>query len=375
MARRLFGVTGIALWIVLIVVLCIPQSCAIANPLFKKLPQGWTAKPLVVSPDNISAISTKLGGRITKLTNTMLSFQNNQVQINAISCPTTADAEKIYIAVLKGHNGERDYVSRVGNTVIEFAKSNDVNFVNQASGVLYFASLPLDLFTAKYIKKIPADWHLNDSFPAPTGQAAAIGKKLNGNVRNISNTLFVVNDKKFQVNIIDCPTPQDANKIHQAILAAKSDPAFCILIDSAVIEFVSDDVKVAKEAVYELGIKPNPDQAADKQASKEDPLETQARDFVTLLAEQRFEKAVTYFDDTMKTALPAEKLKEAWNALPAQFGPFEKQLDSRKEKIAEYDVVYVTCKFQKDFCDVKVVYNNQKQITGLFFVPAKEQSK
>ena len=373
MARRLFGVTGIALWIVLIVVLCIPQSGAIANPLFKKLPQGWTAKPLVVSPDNISAISTKLGGRITKLTNTMLSFQNNQVQVNIVSCPTTVDAEKIHIAFLKGHNGERDYVSRVGNTVVEFAKSRDINFVNQARGVLYFASLPLDSFTAKYIKKIPADWRLNDSFPAPADQAAAIGKKLNADVKTVSNTLFVVNDKKFQVNIMDYPTPQDANKIHQAILAAKSDPAFCILIDSAVIEFVSDDVNVAKEAVYELGIKPNPDQTADKQASKEDPLETQARDFVTLLAEQQFEKALENFDDTMKTALPAEKLKEVWNALIAQFGPFEKQLDARSEKVLSYDVIYITCKFQKDFCDVKAVYNNQKQISGLFFVPTPKK--
>lgn len=102
-------------------------------------------------------------------------------------------------------------------------------------------------------------------------------------------------------------------------------------------------------------------------------LEKMTRDFVNLLVKEDFNEAVENFDDTMKTALPVEKLKEAWNALPAQLGPFEKQLDSRKEKIAEYDVVYVTCKFQKDFCDVKVVYNNQKQISGLFFVPTSKK--
>ena len=104
-------------------------------------------------------------------------------------------------------------------------------------------------------------------------------------------------------------------------------------------------------------------------------LEKMAKDFVNLLVKEDFNKAVKNFDDTMKTALPAEKLKEVWNALLAQFGPFEKQLNARSEKVLSYDVIYITCKFQKDFCDVKVVYNDQKQITGLFFVPAKEQSK
>ncbi len=126
--------------------------------------------------------------------------------------------------------------------------------------------------------------------------------------------------------------------------------------------------------VYVVTISATAEQKKQTQPVKDsNSLENMARDFVNLLVKEDFNKAVKNFDDTMKTALPAEKLKEAWNALPAQFGPFEKQLDARSEKVLSYDVIYITCKFQKDFCDVKVVYNNQKQISGLFFVPTPKK--
>jgi hypothetical protein len=107
--------------------------------------------------------------------------------------------------------------------------------------------------------------------------------------------------------------------------------------------------------------------------SGSDNLEKMSKDFINLLAKDNFDKAVDTFDDTMKAALPADKLKEAWNSMCAQMGSFKKQLDIRNEKEMGFNVIYITCKFQKDSCDAKIAYNSQNQISGLFFVPTAKK--
>ena len=100
-------------------------------------------------------------------------------------------------------------------------------------------------------------------------------------------------------------------------------------------------------------------------------IETLAKDLVSALASGDFEKAVENFDGTMKNALPAEKLQQVWSSLIAQFGPFIGQAGIRREKILQYDVIFVTCKFEKGILDAKVVFNSGKQVAGLFFVPSQ----
>ncbi len=92
--------------------------------------------------------------------------------------------------------------------------------------------------------------------------------------------------------------------------------------------------------------------------------------FVELLAKEDFAGAVARFDGTMKAALPEPKLRQAWQALQAQAGPFQKQLRARATKLAGYDVVLVTCQFERAALDTKVVFDTQGRIAGLFFVPS-----
>ncbi len=98
---------------------------------------------------------------------------------------------------------------------------------------------------------------------------------------------------------------------------------------------------------------------------------TSAKTFVDFLAKSDFGSAVGYFDTTMKTALPEEKLKEAWASVVTRAGAFKRQTGARTEKAGEYEVVFVTCEFEKGSLDVKVVFNQAKRVAGLFFVPAK----
>jgi uncharacterized protein len=96
-----------------------------------------------------------------------------------------------------------------------------------------------------------------------------------------------------------------------------------------------------------------------------------AKQFITYLSKEDYKNAVTNFDSIMKAQLSEEKLKETWKSLILQSGSFKKQVNTRAEKVEVYDVIYVTCEFEKVTLDVKVVFNSSKQISGLFFIPSQ----
>lgn len=122
------------------------------------------------------------------------------------------------------------------------------------------------------------------------------------------------------------------------------------------------------------GVEPA-EKATNESGTETTSIETLAKDLVISLSSGDYEKAVENFDGTMKKALPAEKLQEVWNSIIAQSGPFVEQLGTRKEKILLYDVIFVTCKFEKAVLDAKVVFDRKQQIAGLFFVPSQGSAK
>ncbi|MGO9201878.1 MAG: alpha/beta fold hydrolase [Limisphaerales bacterium] len=95
------------------------------------------------------------------------------------------------------------------------------------------------------------------------------------------------------------------------------------------------------------------------------------RQFVDLLAKGNFARAVTQFDPTMTKAAPEAKLGDIWQGLQAQTGAFKRALGARAEKLMGYDIVLVTCEFARTNLDVKVVFNSNRQVAGLFFVPSR----
>src|SRR5262245_48450794 len=115
--------------------------------------------------------------------------------------------------------------------------------------------------------------------------------------------------------------------------------------------------------------------AFDKAQEKEAAVEKTAKAFVALLDKGDFDKATGDFDEAMLKALPADKLKGTWEKVVGDAGAFKKQLSSRVEKSGKYDVVIVTCEFQKKKLDARVVFNKDGKITGLFFKPSRPTGK
>ena len=98
-----------------------------------------------------------------------------------------------------------------------------------------------------------------------------------------------------------------------------------------------------------------------------------ANAFADLLIKGQFKEAAQNFDKTMKKALRPKKLAKAWNETTANAGPFEKKLGTRADKYLWSDIIYVTCQFQEGPLDIKVVYDKNKKISGLWLVPVPQK--
>jgi hypothetical protein len=102
-----------------------------------------------------------------------------------------------------------------------------------------------------------------------------------------------------------------------------------------------------------------------------DELEPKASALVDALIAGDYEAATADFDATMQTALPADKLQESWESLPKQIGAYQDKAGSRTDTQDGYAIVFETLQFEKARLDVRVVFNPDQSIAGLFFSAAR----
>jgi dienelactone hydrolase len=109
---------------------------------------------------------------------------------------------------------------------------------------------------------------------------------------------------------------------------------------------------------------------AQKAAPAEDALTVKARGFLSALEKGDFQLAVRDFDETMLKVSGPDKLETMWTKqLPAQLGAFKKQAASRRDQLQGYEIVLVTCEFEKAILDARVVFDKAGKIAGFGFVP------
>ena len=96
-----------------------------------------------------------------------------------------------------------------------------------------------------------------------------------------------------------------------------------------------------------------------------------ARTFVDLLAKGDFAAAEKAFDSEMRGGLPQDKLEATWKAVQSQYGPFKKQVSMKKGKAQGYDLVVIKCEFEKGLLGIRLAFNKEGQVSGLFFDPVE----
>jgi hypothetical protein len=99
-----------------------------------------------------------------------------------------------------------------------------------------------------------------------------------------------------------------------------------------------------------------------------------AREAVTELVQKNYTSFFARLDTTMKSTMSASKLPGIWESVISQVGAFKSLASIRQEKSGSYDVVYVTCQFEKAPLDIRLEFDSKNQIAGLFFSPASASS-
>jgi hypothetical protein len=96
-------------------------------------------------------------------------------------------------------------------------------------------------------------------------------------------------------------------------------------------------------------------------------LTSQAKGFVDLLVQGDYARVVELFDGKMKETLPEGQVEEIWTALQDKYGQYQKQVGVRQTREHGYDCVYITCSFDGKNIDIKVVYDKEQKVAGLWF--------
>lgn len=113
-----------------------------------------------------------------------------------------------------------------------------------------------------------------------------------------------------------------------------------------------------------------PAQAPSTQAAAEDALTGKARALISAMERGDFQGATRDFDETMLKVFGPDKVEAMWTKqLPAQVGAFKQQGPARREQFQGYEIVLVTCSFEKATLDARVVFDKEGKIAGLGFVP------
>lgn len=100
--------------------------------------------------------------------------------------------------------------------------------------------------------------------------------------------------------------------------------------------------------------------------------EEKGKQFInSLLVEKSFEKAYSFFDETIKTKISETVLKDTEAQLESQLGSFKTILEVNKEGNA----FYYYSDFEKMKLDINISFNQDQKIIGFFFVPHKEFKK
>ncbi len=106
-----------------------------------------------------------------------------------------------------------------------------------------------------------------------------------------------------------------------------------------------------------------------------DELILKAHAFLEALERGDFKAAVVDFDETMMKVSGPEKLAEFWKQVPEKLGSFKRQTEARRDVLGQYDIVLITCEFEKVTLDARVVFDKSKKIAGFQFVPSLPPAK
>ncbi|OQB58181.1 MAG: Alpha/beta hydrolase family protein [Candidatus Aminicenantes bacterium ADurb.Bin147] len=105
-------------------------------------------------------------------------------------------------------------------------------------------------------------------------------------------------------------------------------------------------------------------------AAPGEDLAGKARAMIDALRRGDYEAATRDFDATMRGLSGPEKTGEFWTILQTRIGAFKERTAERRENLGQFEIVLVTCVFEKTTLDARIVFDAEGKIAGFQFVPS-----
>lgn len=102
------------------------------------------------------------------------------------------------------------------------------------------------------------------------------------------------------------------------------------------------------------------------------PEEAAARAFVDEMAHGAWDHPKTEFAPKLATALPPDKLHGAWSEVESLAGRFFECRGAKTESTDGLTTVSLECVYERTEKTIRVSFDSQKKMTGLWYVPSKE---
>ncbi|MDE3179376.1 MAG: alpha/beta fold hydrolase [Acidobacteriota bacterium] len=94
------------------------------------------------------------------------------------------------------------------------------------------------------------------------------------------------------------------------------------------------------------------------------------RTFVLEFASGQYAKVEAQFSQQVASKAPVAVLPEIWKSVEAKYGGFEKISAVTTLTYKQYNVVTVSCQFEKSPLNIRVSFDSDNKVAGFFFLPA-----
>jgi len=97
-----------------------------------------------------------------------------------------------------------------------------------------------------------------------------------------------------------------------------------------------------------------------------------AKKIIVLLSQKKYSEVKSYYDDSLKSQTD-DLVAIVWNDIINKYGAFKKEYDSRSEISQGFEIVYVTCGFEKGYADVTVQFSSPERLAIIGFKPSDKK--
>jgi len=96
-----------------------------------------------------------------------------------------------------------------------------------------------------------------------------------------------------------------------------------------------------------------------------------AEEFIADMHAEDFNSAVSFFNADMKKAMSERKLQQNWEAVLAQQGAYEGEIEKHIEESGDYRAVNIITDFAAGPINIRVVFDGDNRVAGLWFQPVE----